>query len=311
MKRTFKRKTAVISFGCSFLMILVSLTTVVGYQAAQEGMKASSSPLFHLRLDTIINQDATALSTGYLGKDKACDIPLPTREIVTDALLDQLSTEEVKEKVRSLDNTLGETWEVLLSVARGNLASINCAIRQEYLDYQTQVSEFYDMSLQDVHAHFLELVSSLDIGMLATGTTTPHVSDQRGNLTTGPICNITSGQICQITTQPICLITTQPICFITKGVLCWTIIGPICPTTGLKCHTPTARPLLCSIIAASGKILKTLILVLLLAIVIFVPLAILSLVLITVFNPERCEQIRGRITTWFNCTSPEPGWVQS
>ena len=163
------------------------------------------------------------------------------------------------------------------------------------------------MSLQDAQKHFLELVSSLDVTTLTTASSTSRVSDQRGNLTTGPICNITSGQICQITTQPICLITTQPICFITKGVVCWTIIGPICPTTGIKCHTPTARPLLCSIIAASGKILKTLILVLLLAMVIFVPLAILSLVLITVFNPERCEEIRGRITTWFNCTSPESG----
>jgi hypothetical protein len=66
---------------------------------------------------------------------------------------------------------------------------------------------------------------------------------------------------------------------------------------------------LCTLFAAAGKILKTLIIVVLLAAVIFVPLAILALVFITVFNPERCNQIHERITTWFNCTAPEKQYV--
>jgi hypothetical protein len=47
----------------------------------------------------------------------------------------------------------------------------------------------------------------------------------------------------------------------------------------------------------------------LLAVVIFVPLGILSLVFITAVNPDRCTQIHDRITTWFNCTTPERSYI--
>jgi len=311
MEKAIKKKAALFSIICTLLIFLVSFTSVVGFQAVNKEANTSHSPLFHLRLEKVTNQDsAAALSALYLGKDKEIDIPLPTREIFTEGLLNQLSTDEVRRNVCLLDNDFGEKWDILLTIARNNLAEINRVIRQDYLQFQTLVSGYYDMSAQDAQAEFLAQMRLLDVHELTEQHLNQPASEPLGNLTTGPLCNITSGWFCQLTSQPICQITTQPICLITKGVFCWTIIGPICPTTGIKCNTPTVRPLLCSIFAAAGKILKTLIIVLLLATVIFVPLAILSLVFITVFNPERCDQIHERITTWFNCTAPEIERVQ-
>jgi hypothetical protein len=241
----------------------------------------------------------------YIGKGKPIEISLPTREVLTEAMLNQLSTEEIKDKIRFLSSDLVEKWESIITIARNNLAEINSIIRQDYTEFQTIITEYYAFSEQEAKDQFLEKIRAVDLQELKETDATPTPYEPAGNITSGVLCNITSGQFCQITTQPICKITTQPICSITKGFMCWTIIGPICPTTGIKCHPPTSRPTLCSIFAAAGKILKTIIIVLLLATVIFVPLVILSLVLITVFNPERCNQIHERITTWFNCTTPE------
>lgn len=308
MEKAIKKKALVFSIGSSALILLVSLTSVVGFQAVHSEGNSSSSPLFHLRLEKVTNQDSTpAFSAVYIGKDKDIEIPLPTREIFTESMLDQLSAREVRDNVCSVDEELGEKWDLLLAIARNNLAEINRAIRQDYLAYQHLVSTYYEMSRQDVLAEFLAQSRLLNVNELAEMQTDHASSGPGGNLTTGIFCNITSGTFCQITSQPICLFTTQPICFITRGIFCWTIIGPLCPTTGIKCSTPTVRPLLCSLFVAAGKILKTLIIVLLLAAIIFVPLAIVSLVFITMFNPERCDQIRERITTWFNCTTPETG----
>ena len=306
MEKTIKKKTVIYSMGITTIFLMVSLTSVVGFQAVNTPLKNTNSPLFHLRLEKITNpENNPSLSPMYIGKDKTIEIPLPTREVLTEAMLNQLSNQEIKEKVRFLSSDLIEKWESILTIARNNLAEINSIIRQDYTEFQTITTEYYAFSEQEAKDQFLEMIRALDLQELKETNAAPTPYKPTGNITSGPICNLTSGQFCQITTQPICKITTQPICSITKGFMCWTIFGPICPTTGIKCHPPTSRPTLCSIFAAAGKILKTIIILLLLATVIFVPLAILSLVLITVFNPERCDQIHGRITTWFNCTTPE------
>jgi hypothetical protein len=306
MEKAIKKKTVIFSIGITILFLMVSLTSVVGFQAVNTSLKNSSSPLFHLRLEKITNQGNTpALTPMYIGKDKTIQIPLPTREVLTEEILNQLSTEEIREKVRFINSDLVEKWGRILTIARNNLAEINSIIRQDYMEFQTLVTEYYAMSTQDAQERFLEQICELSLSEPNVENINQLSYETRGNITSGLLCNITSGQFCQITTQPICKITTQPICSITKGFMCWTIIGPICLTAGIKCHPPTSRPTLCSIFAAAGKILKTIIIVLLLATVVFVPLVILSLVLITVFNPERCDQIHERITTWFNCTTPE------
>jgi hypothetical protein len=306
MEKTIKKKTVVMSLGITMLILFVSFSSVVGYQAVHSSSDDSNSPLFHLRLEKVTNQQSrSSLSALYIGKDKEIEIPLPTREILTEEILDQLSTQEVKEKISALDSDLVETWDALLTIARSNLEQINSAIRQDFMEYQALVDGFYGMSAQQAQEQFLEQMRGIDVHMLKEARKSQVSSEPLGNLTTGPLCNITSGWFCQITSQPICHITTQPICLITKGFFCWTLIGPICPTTGIKCHTPTARPILCSLFASAGKILKAFIIVVLLAAIIFIPLAILSLVFITVFNPERCNQIHERITTWFNCTALE------
>jgi hypothetical protein len=306
MEKTMKKKTALISIGIAGIFLMVSFTSAVGFQSVRSSKENTNSPLFHLRLRKITDPEKGLLvSSSYVGKDKPLQIPLPSRDVLTEEIINQLSSEAVKEKVRFMNCDLLQKWESILSIAKNNLAEINSIIRQDYTEFQRLVADYYNLSEQGAKDQFLEKISAVDRQELnnAEGVQAPQI--RSGNITSGPICNITSGHICQITTQPICKITTQPICSIITGFFCWTIYGPICPTTGIKCHPPTSRPKLCSLFLASGKILKTIIILVLLAVVIFVPLAILTFVLMTVFAPARCDQIHERITTWFNCTTPE------
>lgn len=305
MKKIINKKIALFSITTAIALLLVSLTSVVGFQATYTSFNPNS-PLFNLRLEKIINEkNEPSLSTIYIGKNKIIQIPLPIRELITEEILNQLSTQKIKENINYLDNNLVKKWENILTIARNNLDEINRIIRQNYKDFQTLVKEYNTIPEQDLRDQLKEQIYSFDLNELNKDTIRQFSYESQGNITSGLICNITSGQFCQITSQPICHITTQPICSITKGFMCWTIIGPICPTTGIKCHTPTTRPSLCSIFTAAGKILKTIIIILLLATVIFVPIALLTLAFITIFNPDKCDQIHEQITTWFNCTTPE------
>jgi len=288
------------------IFLMVSFTSAVRYYSVQSAQTTTLSPLFRLRLENTIHQNENLVfSSEYIGKDKPVQIPLPTREILTEEILDHLSNHNVKEHVRLLNTELSQKWDALLAVVRNNLGEINKIIRQDYTEYQTYFSRYSQLSNQEAQNQFNDMIKDLDLQSLEQNTPTNLDGSYLGNITTRPLCNLTSGLFCQITSQPICQITTQPICSLTKGFFCWTIYGPICPTTGIKCHPPTSRPTLCSIFVTAGKILKSIILVLLLAMVIFVPIAILSLVFITVSNQDRCEQIHEQITLWFNCTTPE------
>jgi hypothetical protein len=304
MKGTLKKKTMIFSIGVATIFVMVSFTSAVGFQMVNSSQKNQNSPLYSLRLGKLINPEkSSSLSPKYIGKDKRVEIPLPTRELLTENIMNQLSSDSIKGQILSRGSDLVSKWENILSIGKNNLDEINSIIRQDYSEFQSLVSQYSTLSSQQAKDQFFDMIREFETEELSTTPTTPNLSN-RGNITSGPLCNITSGQFCQITTQPICQITTQPICSITKGFFCWTVYGPICPTTGIKCHPPTSRPKLCSFFATAGKILKSLVLILLLAAVIFVPLGLLTLILITVLNPDRCTQIHNRITTWFNCTTP-------
>lgn len=306
MEKTIKRKMVYLSVGISTIFFILSFTSAVSFQAVRSSQTTTITPLFHHRLEHIIHMEKTpSFTPSYIGKDRPVQILLPTREIFTEDILTQLSSDEVKENVRLLCPDLLQNWDGILTIARNNLAELNRIIRQDYNEYSNYLSKFSLSSKQETKNQFIDMLHALELQGFQQNKQVPKEDPSLGNITTGSLCNITSGQFCQITTQPICQITTQPICSLTKGFFCWTIYGPICPTTGIKCHPPTSRPVLCSIFGVAGKILKTIILVLLLATVIFVPIAILSLVFITISNPERCEQIHEQITLWFNCTAPE------
>jgi len=305
MEKTRQRKTVLLSFGIATIILLMSFTSAVSFYTVRSTQATTVSPLFHRRLENVLHQEKnTAFSSLYIGKDQPVQIPLPTKNILTEEILNQLSDKSVKEQVRLLNNDLSQKWDSLLVMAKNNLAEINRIIRQDYNLYQNYLLKYSEFSKQEAQNHLSDLIRGIDLYNLQQNNPVQTGSPVSANITTGFLCNLTSGQFCQVTSQPICQITTQPICSLTKGFFCWTIYGPICPTTGIKCHPPTSRPALCSIFAAAGKILKTIILVLLLATVIFVPIAILSLVFITVFNPDRCEQLHEQITLRFNCTTP-------
>jgi hypothetical protein len=306
MKNTKGTKTQLFSIMIVSIFLAVSFTSTVAFQAVRSTPQATTSPLFQGRLHRIITNEQTfSLSRSYLGKNIPIDIPLPSRDILTKETLDQLLSPTITAYLRALDPAILQTWDNILTIAQNNILEINKIIRQEYTTYQQLFTEFSDLSTEQATTLFLENIRSVDLSddYVYPAGAASQLPIQ--NITSGFFCNITSGQFCQITSQPICQITTQPICSLTKGFFCWTIYGPICPTTGIKCHPPTSRPTLCSIFAAAGKLLKTVLVVLLLAVVIFVPLGILSLAIITVFAPDRCEQIHERVTIWFNCTTPQ------
>ncbi len=303
MYRAKLRKTDIVSLMVAGLFLLISFTPVVSYQSVRSAGVSNVSPLFQVRLDSTTKQKTSSIPSDFLGKGNAQIIPLPSREILSDEILGKLSDESVKGRLLFLDSPLTQKWDAIISFARNNQETLNGMIRREYNEYQAAFSKYSSLTSQEAEDLFVEILRSLDLQDLQQNHLVSMGSSSMTNITSGAFCNITSGQICQITSQPICQITTQPICSLTKGFFCWTIYGPICPTTGIKCHPPTSRPTLCAIFATAGKILKSIILVLLLATVIFVPIALISLVFITMANPDRCDQIHERITVWFNCTT--------
>jgi len=305
MQKTIKKKTVICCIGVAAICLLVSFTSAVGFQAVSSSQRNNDSPLYNLRLGNIINPEQyTTLSSLYIGKDKPIEIPLPTRELLSEDVMNQLSSTEIKNKICLVDSGLVQKWENILSIAKNFRTEINSMIRQDYSEFQSLITKYYSLSAQEAKAEFYKMIQEIDTQEALNDDLSSTIQGTPGNITSGFFCNITSGQFCQITSQPLCKFTTQPICSITKGFVCWTIFGPICPSVGIKCHPPTSRPTLCSIFASASKFLKLLVITLILAAVIFVPLGILSLVFITVVNPDRCTQIHNRITTWFNCTTP-------
>ena len=60
------------------ILILVSFTSVVGFQSVKSNVEAS--PLFTIRTKRAIDKESEDLTCDYVGKGKVSNIPLPTRD---------------------------------------------------------------------------------------------------------------------------------------------------------------------------------------------------------------------------------------
>ncbi|HWR62880.1 MAG TPA: hypothetical protein VN365_00570 [Candidatus Thermoplasmatota archaeon] len=147
MEKTRQRKTILLSFGIASIILLMSFTSAVSFYTVRSTQVTTVSPLFHRRLENILHQEKnTAFSSLYIGKDQPVQIPLPTKNILTDEILNQLSDESVKEQVRLLNNDLSQQWDSLLAMAKNNLAEINRIIRQDYNLYQNYLLKYSEFS---------------------------------------------------------------------------------------------------------------------------------------------------------------------
>ncbi len=61
------------------ILVLVSFTSVVGYQTTKSSTIARASPLFSVRTQRAIDKDSRDIACNYVGKGEEINIPLPTR----------------------------------------------------------------------------------------------------------------------------------------------------------------------------------------------------------------------------------------
>ena len=90
------------SFLAVVVLVLVGLSSVVGYNSVESGMK--DSPLFHLRTQRAINKEENVQTCTYLGKGKL--LPFPIRNdnsIIYQRFLDKISRMDDKVFDRFLD----------------------------------------------------------------------------------------------------------------------------------------------------------------------------------------------------------------
>jgi hypothetical protein len=114
--KTTTKKIVLLSIGVAILFLLVSFTSAVGFQSVVSSQSKITSPLFNLRLEKIINQgNNPSLSSLYIGRDRPVEIPLPTRELLTEEMLNQLSSKEIQEKISLLNRNLSQKWDAFLS----------------------------------------------------------------------------------------------------------------------------------------------------------------------------------------------------
>ena len=73
-----KKKIFIGSIIAVALLILVSFSSVVGYSSVKSDSRIAS-PLFGIRTNRAINKEQDAVTSDYIGKGKAINIPLPKR----------------------------------------------------------------------------------------------------------------------------------------------------------------------------------------------------------------------------------------
>jgi hypothetical protein len=209
MENTIKRKTLFLSVGIATIFFILSFTSMVSFQAVRSSQTTTITPLFHHRLENIIHLETTpSFAPMYIGKDRSVQIPLPTREILTEDILTQLSSDEVKEHIGLLSPDLLQKWDSILAIAKNTLAELNRIIRQNYNEYYVYLSKVSLSSKQEAQNQFIDMLHNLELQGLKQNNQVPTEDVSPRNITTGLLCNITSGQFCQITTQTICQITT-------------------------------------------------------------------------------------------------------
>ncbi len=63
------------------ILVLVSFTSVVGFQTTKSSTIARASPLFSVRSSRAIDEESKDLTCDYVGKGEGITIPLPMRDI--------------------------------------------------------------------------------------------------------------------------------------------------------------------------------------------------------------------------------------
>ncbi|MBU0497630.1 MAG: hypothetical protein KKC68_07230 [Candidatus Thermoplasmatota archaeon] len=291
-----KSTTILITIGLCTLLVLIPLTPVISMQTHTQSQPVN--PLFFTRISRLTTQQQiSSYATTYLGKDATITLPIYSRTLITSDLIWHLQNQPPH--LQTQQPQLQQKLDTLLTLAPSLLEYLNTYYRENTAEIDQHLTQLQQMTPDELHQYLIEHLTELPIHDLTdlSKTQTPQIQPQN-NITSGFICNITSGTLCSITTQPICGLTLQPLCaLITMTPPCLTLMGIRCPTTGLKCNPPTTG-IFCQLWTKLGPILKSLLLILLATIILFIPV----ILLVTVLAPQFCTDIQERITIRFNCT---------
>ncbi len=283
------------------ILILTSFNPVIGFFSVKNSQN-KDSPLFTVRIQRVQNLRTSSLTSQYLGKHAPIDIILPTRHIIKQDMLRELSKVDIQKKIGPIDSDILNKWYFVLQVAENNLATINKILREESVELRKLIEKYLQLSddeLKQVFLAHLQELNTQEYNFLSLYT--PNPNSETSNITSGFFCNITKGPVCRFTSQPICNLTSQPICdLITLMPPCLTLMGLRCPTAGLKCNAPTAGKI-CEFLIQLGPFLKAVAIILIIAFILFIPVIVIA----SVLNANVCTKIRDQITYMFNCTTPE------
>lgn len=301
------KKIAIVSIFIGIILIMFSLTSVVGYYMVQSSESKLNSPLFNVRIGRLVgNNQKSLMKSTYLGKGDFIQLFLSRQDILSMDILTKLSEKNLHDYFESMDEDIVQKWEYLIEIAKLNFPVIDNFIKNDYSEFKSLVEKYADIDKDTLKNIFIDQISLIDKENLENTNTQLYKqkANSQVNITSGTICNITTGPICSITTQPVCSITTQPICLLlTLNPICLTMLGPLCPTTGFKCYTPTTK-LICNVLLNLGPILKALVLILIIGIILLIP----AFIVLTVANPDACSNIKDQITSMFNCSVNETGF---
>lgn len=285
------------------ILILTSFNPVIGY-FSMKNSRNKNSPLFTVRIQRVQNLQTSTLTSKYLGKHTLINIVFPTRYIIKNDMLRELSEIEIQKKIGIVDNDVLNKWNFVLQVTENNLVAINKILREESVELRNLIEEYLKLSDDELKQVFLNNLNGLNLHEYSVlPIYSPKKFNSRTtNITSGFFCNITTGPICSITTQPICELTSQPICdLITILPPCLTLMGLRCPSVGLKCNSPPTTGKICDILTQLGPLLKAVAIIVIIALILFIPI----IMIVSVLNTNACSNIRDQITYVFNCTTPE------
>ena len=281
-------------------LLLCSLMLLIPFHAAlsKPPTTTQSTPLFDARINQVTAQYHTNPSYTYLGQEDPYTIQITSRNLITTHHITQL--QETTPQLPNASPLSQQKWTLLLKHSHSLLHHLNSVYRENSQEIKTFIDHYTTLDATQQLTELNQMLSDLSLTDLQELTNTQVLEQpaQNTNITSGAICNITSGAICQITTQPICGLTLQPLCaLITMTPPCITLMGFRCPTAGFKCNPPTTGTI-CQIWTKLGPVVKSLFLVLIAAVILFLP----AVLLVTILAPQFCSNIQERITTRFNCT---------
>ena len=292
-----KLSSIILTIGLGLILTLLPLTPAINIHTIHSIQ--TENPLFNTRISRLTQPYKSIGYSSYIGQDTTNTLPIPTRTLITYDLISRLQT--TAPTLPSSDQGLQQKWQTVLQLLPTLIEQLNNAYREDINEIQTLLSRIKTMdssSLKQLLFNELNHLKMDDLHSLKTETQSTSKQINQ-NITSGIICNITSGTICSITTQPVCALTLQPLCaFITMTPPCLTLMGIRCPTAGLKCNAPTTGTL-CQLWGKIGPIIKSILIILLIGLVLFLPV----ILLVTIFAPDICTNIQNRITVWLNCST--------